>query len=93
MHACATILLRMRKLAEVVKLHLSWYGNLLSFIGGICMLWLNLIYNLSTSCVLEHSIIRANLFLDVYAEIVIKRPNSRSTARKGQGRCTRYQSC
>ena len=70
-HACANYPPRMRELQEVVQLHLSWYRNLLSFTGEICMLWLNLIRNLSTSYVLEHSILRANLFLDVYAETVI----------------------
>ena len=70
-HACANYPLRMRELQEVVQLHLSWYRNLLNFTGEICMLWLNLIRKLSTSYVLEHSILRANLFLDVYAETVI----------------------
>ena len=70
-HACANYPPRMRELQEVVQLHLSWYRNLLNFTGEICMLWLNLIRNLSTSYVLEHSILRANLFLDVYAETVI----------------------
>ena len=39
-HACATLSLRMRELAEVMKLKRSWYWYLHNFDGVILILWL-----------------------------------------------------
>ena len=57
-HACATLLLRMRELAEVMKLKRSWYWYLHNFEGVICILWLSNLRIIRTSCLLEHSTAR-----------------------------------
>ena len=65
-HACATSPLRMRELAEVMKVECSWCWYLHNFEGVICILWLSNLRIISTSCLLEHSKHVIVLLIDVY---------------------------